>query len=251
VKTVLISLATVLAFVPLVLADGHVFKSAVTQTHLVELFSSEGCSSCPPADRWLSSLRQNPELWKSFVPLEFHVDYWNRLGWIDKNSKSAFTDRQRAYAKSWKRDSVYTPGFVLDGREWTRVEENLRQPGAQVGELSATLIAGDRYKITFHPTQPHDRITVHAAVLGNGLVTHVEAGENQGSTLKHDFVVLALVEKEMTKEKDKSFFTAQIEIKPSVRGVASRQSVAFWVTEATENQPIQAVGGDLSQFPPE
>src|SRR5271170_3697451 len=87
--------------------------SGTEAPHLVELFSSEGCSSCPPADRWLSSLRQNESLWKSFVPLEFHVDYWNQLGWVDRNSKSAFTQRQRQYAQSWNRDTVYTPGVVL------------------------------------------------------------------------------------------------------------------------------------------
>src|SRR5271156_4139860 len=94
------------------------FRSGETQNHLLELFSSEGCSSCPPADAWLASLRGSSDLWKKFVPVEFHVDYWNRLGWTDRLSKSVFTERQQSYAREWANSNVYTPGFVLDGLEW-------------------------------------------------------------------------------------------------------------------------------------
>jgi hypothetical protein len=224
-------------------ANELTFKSSPTRTHLIELFSSEGCSSCPPADRWLSSLRQNSQLWKSFVPLEFHVDYWNHLGWVDKNSKSSFTERQRAYARSWKTESVYTPGFVLDGKEWRPSSDDFLEPGSQVGELSAAKTSDNHYRIIFRPLQTHAQLVVHAAVLGNGLVSHVQAGENQGSTLTHDFVVLAVDQRMMSKDKDS--YAAEIEIKPSVAGVTAQQSVAFWVTEGNELMPIQAVGGDL------
>ena len=67
-------------------AQNHplVFKSAPTQTALLELFTSEGCSSCPPAERWLTSLKESARLWKEFVPVAFHVDYWDHLGWRDR-----------------------------------------------------------------------------------------------------------------------------------------------------------------------
>ena len=88
------------------------------RVHLIELFTSQGCSSCPPAEVWLSKLKSEPGLWKNFVPLAFHVDYWDYLGWRDPWATKEFSDRQRNYAEAWRRDSVYTPGFVLNGREW-------------------------------------------------------------------------------------------------------------------------------------
>src|SRR5262249_36121801 len=94
------------------------FQSGETQTTLLELFTSEGCSSCPPAEKWISNLRSNPDLWKKVVPVAFHVDYWDHLGWRDPFSKQEFTERQRSYAATWGGDSIYTPGFVVNGREW-------------------------------------------------------------------------------------------------------------------------------------
>jgi len=90
------------------------FQSSGNKTALLELFTSEGCSSCPPAETWLSGLKSAPGLWKEFVPVSFHVDYWDHLGWKDAWGTKAFSDRQRAYARNWQTDSIYTPGFVLD-----------------------------------------------------------------------------------------------------------------------------------------
>src|SRR2546427_12578483 len=95
-----------------------VFESKPTRTHLIELFTSEGCSSCPSAEAWLSKLKAEPRLWKDFVPIAFHVDYWDRLGWRDPFAAKEWTARQYQYSAVWKSDSVYTPGFWLDGREW-------------------------------------------------------------------------------------------------------------------------------------
>jgi hypothetical protein len=99
-------------------AETTTFESGETQTSLIELFTSEGCSSCPPAEKWLSAFNSNPDLWKKVVPVAFHVDYWNHLGWCDRFSKPEFTLRQQQYAAGWGGDSVYTPGFVVNGREW-------------------------------------------------------------------------------------------------------------------------------------
>src|ERR1700758_1185011 len=88
-----------------------IFESGVVQTTLIELFTSEGCSSCPRAEKWLSGLKSNPDLWKRTIPVAFHVDYWDHLGWRDRFSKLEFTERQQYYAAAWRNDSVYTPGF--------------------------------------------------------------------------------------------------------------------------------------------
>src|ERR1700756_4134568 len=99
-------------------SEPKTFQSGETQTSLIELFTSEGCSSCPPAEKWLSALKTNPELWKKIVPIAFHVNYWDRLGWRDRFSKPEFTERERRYAAVWGGDSVYTPCFALNGHEW-------------------------------------------------------------------------------------------------------------------------------------
>ncbi len=70
-----------------------VFQSSTRQTALLELYTSEGCSSCPPAEAWLSKLKTEPGLWSEFVPVAFHVDYWNNLGWRDKLSSEQFSRR--------------------------------------------------------------------------------------------------------------------------------------------------------------
>src|SRR5215510_6018940 len=93
------------------------FESGPQRIHLIELFTSQGCSSCPPAEAWLSKLKSEPRLWKDFVPLAFHVDYWDRLGWRDPFAMKEWTARQYQYSSAWKSEGVYTPGFVLDGRE--------------------------------------------------------------------------------------------------------------------------------------
>src|SRR6516164_9572668 len=91
------------------------FESGPAQVSLLELYTSEGCSSCPPAEAWLGELSRNPNLWRAVVPVSFHVDYWDNLGWKDGFSSREFTLRQRFYAASWGSESVYTPGFVLNG----------------------------------------------------------------------------------------------------------------------------------------
>ena len=107
-----------LAALPLAASGETTFMSKPNRAHLLELFTSEGCSSCPPAEAWLSKLKDAPGLWTDFVPLAFHVDYWDRLGWRDPFAAKAWTARQYQYSAFWKSSSVYTPGFVLDGREW-------------------------------------------------------------------------------------------------------------------------------------
>src|ERR1700752_821515 len=114
----IITVAFVLTWAATLNGQDLVFQSGAQKTHLIELFTSEGCSSCPPAEAWLSKLKSEPRLWKDFVPIAFHVDYWDRLGWRDPFASKEWTARQYQYSNAWKAETVYTPGFVLDGREW-------------------------------------------------------------------------------------------------------------------------------------
>ena len=174
-----------------------VFESKPARTHLLELFTSEGCSSCPPAEAWLSNLKNEPRLWQDFVPLAFHVDYWDHLGWRDPFASKVWTARQYAYSSRWKSESVYTPGFVLDGREW----RNARIPAAATetpGVLKIAVTNGDRILATFKPATGVARdYEIHVACLGFALRTNVKAGENRGRKLLHDFVVLSLTNEDM------------------------------------------------------
>ena len=127
-------------------AGDTVYESRAARTHLLELFTSEGCSSCPPAEAWLSNLKKEPQLWRDFVPVAFHVDYWDRLGWRDPFASKTWTARQYDYAERWKSGSVYTPGFVLDGREWQN--RSVPPPAAEAaGVLTIKLLDGDRKSV--------------------------------------------------------------------------------------------------------
>ena len=96
------------------------FSSSEYKTPLIELYTSQGCSSCPPADKWLSSLKDEPKLFKEFIPMAFHVSYWDFLGWKDKFANIKNDIRQRQYSKIWNKNSLYTPQFIVNAKEYKR-----------------------------------------------------------------------------------------------------------------------------------
>ena len=217
-------------------------QSGPIRTHLLELFTSEGCSSCPPAESWFSTLRQNPRLWKEVVPIAFHVDYWNTLGWTDKFAKGAFTARQRNYAASWGADTVYTPCFVLDGREWRERDlDSIFTSKAETGTLNATLHENGEVRITFQPIGRSGRKwQAHAALLGFDVVSNVMAGENSGRRLVHDFMVLDLQASGMQGNPPSAVL--RLPVSGSMRG---QMAFAVWITEQDGLEPLQAAGGSL------
>lgn len=225
---------------------GASFESSDRQVALIELFSSEGCSSCPPADEWMAQLRREPGLWKDFVPVEFHVDYWNRLGWLDPFSKTAFTDRQHRYAEEWGKKSVYTPGFVLNGEEWKANVlggRNAPSPGAAVGILKVKEKTKRVFEVTFHPKAPEGVWMAACILLGNGLVSRITSGENGGKTLTHEFVALGMDSNPLVKGgKD---FSATLDVSAPLKMTPKSLSLAVWVWNSKSLRPIQATGGDL------
>ena len=216
-------------------------RSTVARTHLLELYTSEGCSSCPPAEKWLSALKASPRLWKDFVPVAFHVDYWDGLGWPDRFAAKAHTARQRAYAAAWGSGTVYTPAFVLDGKEWReRALDRIAAPDGAAGLLSATIRDRRTVAVTYTPGRA-GKWEAHVAVLGFGIDSAVKAGENSGRKLLHDFVVLAHETKLMAQDAG----VVRVEIPMSALSAAGELGVAVWVAEAGKPQPAQAVGGKL------
>jgi hypothetical protein len=167
---------------------------------VLELYTSEGCSSCPPLDRWLSSLPQRGITSDSAVLLAFHVDYWNQLGWPDRFSQPGFTQRQHAIAARSRSGVVYTPELVLDGRDLragTRPEDldarlrsiNAEKPGATIRAEIAREPAMLRVTAEILDARSRADAEVWLAIFESGLSSRVTAGENAGRALYHDFVV--------------------------------------------------------------
>ena len=174
---------------------------------LVELFTSEGCSSCPPADRFLQTLDEQPIAGTEMIVLSEHVDYWNHIGWKDPYSASFYSQRQSAYAKRFGLDSVYTPQMVVDGTsEFVGSNSGLADKAFRkalgVPKLSVHLssISADASNTlhahletgaldaSFGPREAD----VYVAVALNRAESQVSAGENAGHRLAHVSVVKSL-----------------------------------------------------------
>jgi hypothetical protein len=220
-------------------------ESPGPRVSLLELYTSEGCSSCPPADRWISKLREDPRLWREVVPVAFHVDYWDYIGWPDRFASPAFGARQREYARTRRVSTVYTPGFVLAGEEWRswffrpvlKVDstENAGKLTLEVNDQQATM--------SFAPaTSVAGALDLHVAVLGFGLKTEVRAGENGGRTLEHDFVVLGY--RTLPTTRNEALHTAEFAL-PPLKAESERKAIAAWLSAPGDPWPVQAVGGWL------
>ena len=221
-----------------VLAE-QVFNSGSKQISLVELYTSEGCSSCPPADRWFSRLKDTDKLWKSYVPVAFHVDYWNQLGWKDRFSHSTYSKRQRHYKRKGNINSVYTPGFVVAGKEWRGWFRGKKLPDQQeieAGSLQLTLSDND-FQAQFQSEISDLRLRLNVATLAMSQTTPVRQGENSGKRLQHDFVVIEL----------DSFETKSGKWQGHLSSLDNDEihAIAAWVSLANDPTPIQAVGGYL------
>ncbi|MEO8858376.1 MAG: DUF1223 domain-containing protein [Burkholderiaceae bacterium] len=169
-------------------------QSGVGITPVVELYTSEGCSSCPPADRWASGLGQQPPGPGTPVLEAFHVAYWDNLGWVDRFANPAHTDRQRQIAQWNRQRGIYTPQVVLNGRDWPAwssaggtlpsaskpASVSIRMLQLPDGRIEAMVIARDKAAASW---------SAYWTVTEDGHASKVKAGENAGEYLKHDHVV--------------------------------------------------------------
>ena len=227
------------------------FTSTEKQATLVELFTSEGCSSCPPADHWLGALKKDPRLWKEIIPLAFHVDYWNYLGWEDPYSKASHSARQRHYSQQGYARTVYTPGFFKNGREW-RAWFRSRDLGATVGRNVGPLkvrLENGQLRAIFEPTNlSFISLQLNVALLGMNIVNKISSGENDGKTLRHNFVVFEM--STFPSKLEKGQLRWKVDYAPSQFLSSStnnngQQALAVWVTRPNNPTPLQAVGGLL------
>jgi len=226
-------------FILLVSFSGILFSQTFTsdnyRVQLLELYSSQGCSSCPPAERWMSQLKHHPDLWIKFVPVAFHVDYWDYLGWKDPFSSHAFSQRQRSYYTERAVNSVYTPGFLLDGKEWRGWYRN--RPFHKNRETENSLQASlhnNRLIANFSPARP---AILNVALLGFDLQTSVLSGENHNKTFSEDFIVLSL----QSLHSNNANWTLPAPSKNLT--AAGRYALAIWVNFEDSLKPVQATGG--------
>lgn len=175
---------------------------------LVELFTSQGCSSCPAAERLLNDWGMDLFRQDKILPLAFHVDYWDYLGWKDPYSSPLFADRQKRYAVVFGADSLYTPQMVVDGRtgfvgsDAQRAAKEVKAGRGSGYPFALSLSASPKkgrleLEIGFHPlvaVPPNSDLRVFAVLFENNLSTKVAGGENTGRTLAEDFVVRSLQE---------------------------------------------------------
>jgi hypothetical protein len=192
--------ALILLFIGTQTGAQCVAESGSGTTALVELYTSEGCSSCPPADRWLASLGQRYAP-GSLVPLALHVDYWDYIGWKDPYAKREFSLRQRKLSQLQRLALVYTPQVLLQGRDFrgwgTRAfDEALARINAQPARarIRLALRGGDSKSLEVEATaellERADDAALYLAVYESKLQSRVSAGENRGRVLDHDYVVL-------------------------------------------------------------
>jgi hypothetical protein len=153
---------------------------------IVELFTSEGCSSCPPADRLLARLDQTqPVPGAEVIPIEEHVDYWNQLGWVDPFSSAQYRMRQNDYAVAFHVDDIYTPQMVVNGV----VEFVGSDMGRAFHEIRDAGLMDLSLRFTNPKTAKLQESNVYLAITENNLINFVRRGENAGHTLRHSAVV--------------------------------------------------------------
>lgn len=213
-----------------------VYQSSEQQSQVIEVFTSEGCSSCPPADAWLSTFKDDPKLFTEVIPMAFHVDYWDWLGWKDRFASPLFSQRQRDYVKQRNLSQAYTPGILVNSEEWRawfKGERYWPKSNAKPGQLTLEVRKKDA-QVTFESTKP---LNAHFAVLGLGIASSVTNGENRGKALRHDFVVihhqtLRLSESTMFSLPDRASFS-----------YTEKLAVVGWVSEQGKPAILQAAAG--------
>jgi hypothetical protein len=235
-------------------AGDCIVASGAHTAALVELYTSEGCSSCPPADRWLSSFARWPRH-PGVVPVAFHVQYWDYLGWKDRFADPVYTSRQEAQARASGARTVYTPQVIVGGRDlpaWgspstfsrsikrihdkpsratLEVSSHIEGDGSVAGTVTATLDKG------IDPAGT----ALFVALTQNGLASRVSAGENGGRVLQHDFVARGLSSAPLEAGRARRAFR----FKAGEEWNPARMSITTFVQDTSTGEVIQALMASL------
>jgi hypothetical protein len=222
------------------------FESGTQQVHLLELFTSESCAECPAAEAELATVRNDPAIWKHFVPVTWHVKELGKAS-HDPFARELFTQRQLTYVDIWHVPSVYTPVFVLDGSPTSKKEwlPSVQMLGPEtVGTLTADNTADGRVHVTFKSVGHNARgWKAWVALVGRETESQVKSDDNSGKTQRHYFVVLDL--NVSTMRRIEGAFAVDLPI-GQASAPASGHSIAIWVSPGGDAQvPVQATGGPL------
>ncbi len=219
-------------------------SSGDSQTAVVELYTSEGCSSCPSADRWLSRLIETPRDEVNVLALAFHVDYWDYLGWKDRFSNADYTRRQRHLGANNLQRTIYTPEFFVNGMEargTNNILDKIQQANQQQALLDLKLtVSRDETGLLLELHSPGERKTVgqihhRYLVYENNLSSDVKRGENSGETLNHQQVVRYMSKAQNLQENNQHRIAIEPDWNPQNIGVA------VLVTSPGEKQYLQAL----------
>jgi hypothetical protein len=166
-------------------------KSAATLTPVIELYTSEGCSSCPPADAWLSTFKAVHKEGKVVVQA-FHVNYWDYIGWTDRFAAPAYTQRQRELSARTRLNSIYTPQLAKNGltvRDYGSQSAMIAGSESAKASIALSQLDANRFEAKIAPADAAAAWSAYFTVTEHDHVSRVNAGENKGETLKNDFVV--------------------------------------------------------------
>lgn len=212
-------------------------------------------AAAPNADAWLSSLSDDPAIFSRIIPLAFHVDYWNQLGWEDRFSAPMFSTRQRQLSRVGLVSQVYTPGFVVNNREWRGwfnggrriTADQLPRSNKQVGVLAAQWSMNAQVlALSYTPAvDEHADLKIHIAIVGMGLETKVLDGENRGRVLQHDFVVLSHTQYPFGSSKAGKTISKWV-AGPKIPDKGQEKSaLVVWVSSGDSPAIVQAAAGYL------
>ena len=237
----------VLLFNSLIAEDSGItkFESGGKRNTLIELYTSEGCSSCPPAEKFLNKLKYDKNLWNKWIPIALHVQYWDYIGWKDHYATKENGQRQSRYANLNNASTVYTPAFMVNGSNWRlgRIFSNsLPGDNSSAGNLIVT-IKGKSVK-AIYKSKNDSSLKLNVAVLGMDLTSNIERGENEGRIANHEFVVVGFDDS----ESDNLMWDMKL---PELHyKKAKKYALAVWVSEEDNPTPLQVVGGLLPNYLP-
>ncbi len=246
------------------------FIGKSNDAHLLELYTSQGCSSCPPAERWLSNFKNDQRLWKTLFPVAFHVDYWDYIGWKDEFAHPLFGKRQQLYRYFGNIKQVATPGFVYGGKGWNGWFHGQKltagKPFLTEGALTVD-INGRDVMAAYQPRETRndsdESYRLNVVRLGFDLTSKIDDGENEGRQLHQDFVVLSydaffmldsLSDRKESasqggqKEKDVETWRASMKLYDHQKYHPEKMAIVAWVSYGLDPTPLQVTGGWLKAF---
>lgn len=235
-------------FSNILFANETVISSGDKKVTLIELYTSQGCSSCPPADKWLSNLKNKDGLFKTFIPLAFHVTYWDFIGWKDVFANHLNDNRQRNYSsKVWNKNSVYTPQFIVDTqeyRQWFYGKPFPKLQSTYAGDLEAKLTENKELFVKYNNKNiQNKKVLVNIAILGFDYSININRGENKSKVLEHDFVVLNHIQKyAKIKNHNLEFHSKLYQFKKEAN---KKYALVVWLSDKKYKQ-FQAVAGYIN-----